>query len=112
MYKSKMKLLYNEKYFFCIKTELLNFKLTMSLVMMRGRLVSNGLIFSGDTWVNIQLVTLGWKLNNFDNRHSLLNMFYLLKNYALFVSSLTVSDNSFSSFLISTCFVLFQVVFY
>ena len=47
-----MKLLHNEEEFFCIKTELLNFKITLPLAkldMVGSRLVSNGLIFSGDT---------------------------------------------------------------
>ena len=55
-----MKLLYNKQYFLCIKTELLNFRITLPLdkLDMTGlRLVSNGLIFSGDILVNIQVIT-------------------------------------------------------
>ena len=52
MCKFKMKLLYNKEEFFCIKTQLLNIKLTFplpKLVMVRAKLASNDLIFSGDT---------------------------------------------------------------
>ena len=52
-----MKLLYNEGKTFCTKTELLNVKITPPLAkldMLGLRLVSNGLIFSGDILVNIQ----------------------------------------------------------
>ena len=55
-----MKLLYNEEELFCTKTELLNFKITLPLAkfdMACSRLVSNGLTFSHDIWVDIQLVT-------------------------------------------------------
>ena len=55
-----MKLLCNEEECFCTKTELLNFKITLSLAkldMVGSRLVSNGLIFSDDIQVNILLVT-------------------------------------------------------
>ena len=55
-----MKLLHNEEEFFCTKTELLSFKITLPLTkldMVGSRLVSNGLIFSCGTLVNIQLVT-------------------------------------------------------
>ena len=53
-----MKLLYNNIFFkyFCIKTELLNFDITLSvakLALASSRLVSNGLIFSGDTLADI-----------------------------------------------------------
>ena len=60
MYKFKMKLLYNEEGFFCTKTELLNFKITLPLAtldMVASKLVSNSLTFSDDISVNIQLVT-------------------------------------------------------
>ena len=60
MYKFKIKLLYNEEELFCTKTELLNFKITLPLAklgMIGSRLVSNGLIFSDDIPINIQLVT-------------------------------------------------------
>ena len=46
---------------FCTKTEFLIFKITLSLAklgMFGLRFVLNGLIFSGDTPVDIQLVTL------------------------------------------------------
>ena len=70
---------------FCTKTELLNFKFTLPLAkldMVDSRLVSNGLIFSDDTDVNIHLVTflllsnirelsIGQKLEIFDNHHYL-----------------------------------------
>ena len=55
-----MKLLYNEEELSCTKTELLNFKFTLSLVkldMVFSTLVSNGLIFSDDIPVDTQLVT-------------------------------------------------------
>ena len=58
MHEFKMKLLQNGEYFFCTKAELLNFKITVPLAkleMVCSRLVSNGLIFSGDIPVNIQL---------------------------------------------------------
>ena len=45
---------------FCIKAELLNFKITLpmaNLDMVGSRLVSNGLIFLDDILVKIQLVT-------------------------------------------------------
>ena len=57
MYKFKIKLIYNEEE--C--TELLNFKFTVSLAkldMVKKRLVSNGLIFSDDIPVDIQIVTV------------------------------------------------------
>ena len=66
-----MKLLYNEEKFFCIKTELLNFNITLPLAklgIVSSKLVSNGLIFSDDIPVNIQLVTfllLGAKTKKF-----------------------------------------------
>ena len=49
-----------KKFFFCSKTEFLNFNLTLpldKLVMVRTRLVSNVLNFSSDNPVVIQLVT-------------------------------------------------------
>ena len=48
MYKFKTKLLYNENELFCIKIELINFKITVPLAkldMVSSKLVSNGLIF-------------------------------------------------------------------
>ena len=60
MCKFKMKLLYNEEELFCTKTELLNFKITLPLAtldMVGSRLVSNGLFFSGDIPIYIQLAT-------------------------------------------------------
>ena len=60
MYKFKIKLLRNAETFFCTKTELLNFKVTLPLSksgIIISRLVSNGLIFSGDIPVDVQLVT-------------------------------------------------------
>ena len=45
---------------FCIKTELLNFKITLPLAkldMVGSRLVSNGLNFSDNIPFDIQLVT-------------------------------------------------------
>ena len=56
MYKLKIKILYNEK----AKTELLNFKITLTLAkldMVGSRLVSNGLNVSNDIPLDIQLVT-------------------------------------------------------
>ena len=49
-----------KKKFFFTKTDLLNFKITLPLAkldMAGSRLVSNGLIFSDDIPVDIQLVT-------------------------------------------------------
>ena len=60
MYKFKMKLLHNEEKFFCTKTEWLNFIIALLLAklnMVSLSLVSNGLIFSNNIPVNIQLVT-------------------------------------------------------
>ena len=60
MYKFKIKLLYNEEELFFTTTNLLNFKITLPLAkldMVDSRLVSNGLIFSDDIPVDIQLVT-------------------------------------------------------
>ena len=60
MYKLKKKWLCNEEELVCSKTELSNFKITVSLAksdIADSRLVSNGLIFSDDIPVNIQLVT-------------------------------------------------------
>ena len=54
MYKLKIKILYNEK----AKTELLNFKITLTLAkldMVGSRLVSNGLNVSNDIPFDIQL---------------------------------------------------------
>ena len=59
MYKFKIKLIYNKEELFC--SELLNFKFTVSLAkldMVKQRLVSNGLIFSDDIPVDIQIVTV------------------------------------------------------
>ena len=55
----KINLLCNEEELFCTKTELLKFKITLPLSklnMVGSRLVSNGLIFSDDISVDIQLV--------------------------------------------------------
>ena len=56
-----MKLLYNEEELFCIKIELLNFKIIQPIAkldMVGSKLVSNGLIFLDDILFNIQLVIL------------------------------------------------------
>ena len=55
----KQKLLYNEEELFCTTTELLKFKITLSLAKLNmacSRLVTNGLIFSYDIPVNIRLI--------------------------------------------------------
>ena len=55
-----MKLLYNDEKPFCTNAELLSFKITLPLAkldMVNSKLVSNGLIFSGDIPVGTQLVT-------------------------------------------------------
>ena len=55
-----MKLRCNKEKIFCTKREFLNFNITLPLAeldMVDSRLVSNGLIFSSDTPVDIQLVT-------------------------------------------------------
>ena len=60
MHKFKIKLLYNKEKLFCTKTEMLNFKITVTLAkldMVASRLVTNGLIFVDGIPVNIQLVT-------------------------------------------------------
>ena len=60
MYKVKIKLLYNEGKPFCTKTEFLSIKLTLplaKLIMVKVNLTPNGLIFSGDNPVDIQVVT-------------------------------------------------------
>ena len=49
-----------EKNFFCARTELLNFRLTLRLAkldMIGAKLVSKGLILSRDAPIDIQLVT-------------------------------------------------------
>ena len=54
-----MKLLYNKEERFCTKTELLNFKIILQLAkldMDGSRLLSNGLIFSDEIPIDIQLV--------------------------------------------------------
>lgn len=51
-----MKLVYNEEEFFYTKTHLLNFQLALPLailLMVGARLASNGLIFLGDSPVDI-----------------------------------------------------------
>ena len=56
-----MKLVYNEEKSFYTKTYLFNFKITIPLAnldMVRTRLVSNGLIYSGYILVDIQSVIL------------------------------------------------------
>ena len=53
MYKLKMKSLYNEEELYCIKTELLNFSITLLLAkldIVGSRLLSNGLIFVRRYW--------------------------------------------------------------
>ena len=60
MYKFKMKLLYNEEKLFKTKTQLLNFKSTLTLAklsMVGSGLVLNGLIISDNIAFDIQLVT-------------------------------------------------------
>ena len=61
MYKFGIWLLYKAEKLFCAKAELLNFHIILTLVeleMVGSRLVSNGLIFYGDSLVDIKLVTL------------------------------------------------------
>ena len=60
MYKFKIKLAYKTEKLFYIKAELLNFSFTLplgKLDIVGSRLVSNGLIFSDDIPVDIQVVT-------------------------------------------------------
>ena len=60
MYKLKTTLLYMEDELFYIKTELINFRLTVPLAklyIISARLGPNSLIFSDDSLVDIQLVT-------------------------------------------------------
>ena len=59
MYKFKIKLPYSKEEFFCIKTELFNFKIILpfpKLGIIVAKLEWNGLIFSGDTPVDIQFI--------------------------------------------------------
>ena len=60
MYKINTTLLYNEDEFCSSKTKLLNFVLTLLLAcdICGARLESPGLIFSGDTPLDWQLITL------------------------------------------------------
>ena len=70
MYKLKMKLLYNEEERFCTKTELLIFKITLTLAkvdMVGSNLVSNGLIFWDNILVETQLVTYFNVIDSFFN---------------------------------------------
>ena len=70
MHKLKMKLLYNEEERFCPKTELLTFKITLTLAkvdMVGSNLVSNGLIFRDDILVDTQLVTYFNVIDSFFN---------------------------------------------
>ena len=70
MHKLKMKLLYNEEERFCTKTELLTFKITLTLAkvdMVGSNLVSNGLIFRDDILVDTQLVTYFNVIDSFFN---------------------------------------------
>ena len=60
MYKFKVKLLYNEEELFYIKIKLPNLNIALPLAkldIVSSRLVSNGLIFSVNIPVDIQLVT-------------------------------------------------------
>ena len=60
MFEFKIKLLYNDETLFLTKIELLNFKFILPfaiLDMVSSRLVLNGLIFSDDIPVCIQLKT-------------------------------------------------------
>ena len=60
MYRFKIELLYEEEKLFWTKTKLLNFEFTLPLAkldIVASRLISNGLMFSDDIPVNIQLVT-------------------------------------------------------
>ena len=60
MYKFKVKLIYNEEESFCTKTESLDIKITLPLAkldIVGSSLVSNGLIFSDNIPVDIQLAT-------------------------------------------------------
>ena len=61
MYKFKILLLYNQEKPFSTKTELSNFKITLTLAkldIVTIRVASNGSIFSGFISVDIQLITL------------------------------------------------------
>ena len=60
MYKFKVKLIYNEEESSCTKTESLDIKITLPLAeldIVGSSLVSNGLIFSDNIPVDIQLAT-------------------------------------------------------
>ena len=58
MNKFKMRLLYNEEEIFCTITKLLSFKITLPVAksdMVGSRLVSIGLVFSGNILIDFQL---------------------------------------------------------
>ena len=60
MYKIKVKLPYNQEKLFCNRMELVSFKYTLPLAkldIVGSRPLLNGLIFSDDIMVDIQLVT-------------------------------------------------------
>ena len=60
MYRFKVKILDNEGKIFGSKIELLNVKITLPLSklgMVNSKLFSNGLIFSHEILINVQLVT-------------------------------------------------------
>ena len=67
MYKFKTKLLKNKEEFRCTRTELLIFRIILQfhkLDIIEARLESNGLIFSGEIPVDIQLVNVLLLLSN------------------------------------------------
>ena len=109
MYKFKMKLLFNDTKPFCTKPELLNFKVTLVLVeldMVGSRLVPNGLIFSDDILVDVQLVILLLLPN-------IRELSIGVKTKRLWYPSSSVKNTTqlyfrlVSFFSASTCFVLF-----
>ena len=60
MCKFKMKLLYNEEESRCTEIGLLSFMLTLllpKLDIIGARLEPNGPIFSGDIWLDMELIT-------------------------------------------------------
>ena len=118
MGKFKIKLLYNEEELLCTKTELLNFKITLPLTkldILGSRLVSNGLFFSVDILVDIQLVTFSLRSNIRElSIRAKTRKFSTLphkKSYPFSDICATLFVKSVIFFSISTCFVLFEVTF-
>lgn len=73
MRKFKMKLLYNEEESRCTEIGLLRFMLTLllpELDIIGARLEPNGPIFSGDIWLDMELITF-WLLLSYVTESSI-----------------------------------------